>query len=163
VVFMTAVMSSHVNLGLRHVLPVYPFVFIATGCLLARSRKRWLAPALAGLLACETLLAWPNYIDFFNWACLGWRGGIHLLGDSNLDWGQDLPALAQWQRDHDNAPIALAYFGTADPAAYGVRCVTLPAWPPPPDLPATYVIAISATGLQGIYNQDYVDYSRLQP
>jgi len=41
--------------------------------------------------------------------------------DSSLDWGQDLPALKRWM-DRDNIePVFLAYFGTADPRAYGVR------------------------------------------
>ena len=54
------------------------------------------ARRVAGLLAIgiivEALIAYPNYIAHFNFALGGPRGGIELLGDSNLDWGQDLPA-----------------------------------------------------------------------
>jgi hypothetical protein len=47
--------------------------------------------------------------------------GPHLL-DSNLDWGQDLPALRRWLEEQNfTEPIDLAYFGAVDPAIYGLR------------------------------------------
>ena len=52
----------------------------------------------------------------------GARGGLRILGDSNLDWGQDLPALAKWQREQaPDKTLYLAYFGTADPRAHGLN------------------------------------------
>ena len=42
------------------------------------------------------------------------------LDDSNIDWGQDLPGLADWQSEHDARPLALWYFGTDDPTSYGL-------------------------------------------
>jgi hypothetical protein len=80
---------------------------------------------------------------------------VWLLGDSNLDWGQDLPALAEWQKDHAGVQMYLCYFGLADPFQDGLHFVKAdggmgPAGElPRRDVPA--VLAVSATALQGIY------------
>ncbi|HUB26762.1 MAG TPA: hypothetical protein VL992_15155 [Tepidisphaeraceae bacterium] len=148
--------TSNVNIGLRHFFPVYPFVFIGVGLAVDRI---WRAGAagrvvvlLLGLgLAVETAAAYPNYIDFFGIASGGPSAGYSLLSDSNLDWGQDLPLLAAWQRAHPDTPLYLDYFGSCDPAAYGIRYVNLEKGyefgPPPqePDRPG--VVAVSATNL----------------
>ena len=159
VAFALSIVTSNLNLGVRYALPLYPFVYVALGGAASLAWNRWRAARVAivllGLgLAIESFAAFPNYIPFFNAAAGGSRGGLRLLGDSNLDWGQDLPALAKWQREHaPDKPLYLAYFGTADPAFYGVRYVNLPGGyrfgPPPrwPDAPG--VVAISASVLQG--------------
>ena len=107
------------------------------------------------LEAAESLAAFPNYIPFFNVAAGGYRGGIHLLGDSNLDWGQDLPLVAAWQRAHPGRTLYLAYFGTADPAYYGIRAERLTSDNgldvPDRPLPTSGVVAVSATTLQGVW------------
>ena len=100
VFYMAVAMRSHLNIGLRHVFPVYPFLFVFLGVIAAQCFGRrpkltgWIISILFLGLACETLSAFPNYIPFFNVAVGGWRGGLNLLSDSNIDWGQDLPALA---------------------------------------------------------------------
>jgi hypothetical protein len=71
--------------------------------------------------AFQSLRIYPDYLSYFNVAAGGPKAGPDLLDDSNLDWGQDLPALAHWQHDHPEAtPLTLMYFGTSDPGAYGV-------------------------------------------
>ncbi|MEA2735835.1 MAG: hypothetical protein QOE14_2286 [Humisphaera sp.] len=159
-VYFLMTLRTNLNIGLRHVLPVYPLLYVAIGWAIAetwRRRTKFIRPvtiALLSLLAAETLFSWPNYIAFFNLASGGSRGGLRLLGDSNLDWGQDLPRLARWQREHPDRPIHLHYFGAADPAKYFVSQRIDPAnpqWPPPPA-----VIAVSATFLQGLYVADEV-------
>jgi hypothetical protein len=115
-----------------------------------------LIAAIAIALMTETLSAYPDYLAFFNIAAGGERGGIRFLGDSNLDWGQDLPLLARWQQDHPDLQLYLCYFGTADPRHYGIRYISLPGGyvldPPPRTLTAPGVIAINTTVLQGIYS-----------
>ena len=161
VVFGTALMASRVSLGLRHALMIYPFVFIALGVAAARARLLFprraaavLAILLAGLAA-ETFAAFPDFIPFFNAASRPAR--LALLGDSNLDWGQDLRLLAEWQRRNPGRPLYLAYFGQADPVYYGITCKRFPTTlrgeqgtevPPPGE---RVVLAVSATHLQGIY------------
>ena len=160
-IYLAAAMSSNLNLGLRHVLPIYPFLFIVTGLstgwLWQWKPKpiQWILPILLLGLIVESLAAYPNFIPFFNILAGGNRGGLRLLSDSNLDWGQDLKLLAQWQQQHPDEKLYLAYFGTADPAAYGIRYTNIPTgyWlGPPPESPSSPgVIAISATILQGPY------------
>ncbi len=193
-VYMVSAMMSNLNIGLRHVLPVYPFMYIAAAALIARGmlgkaligeqnphpnpppeyRRRGKASiwrpaarigvaALGGMLLAETLLAWPDYIAYFNFVVGGERGGIKLLSDSNLDWGQDLPTLAQWQKQHPDTPLALAYFGIVDPAFYGIRAVSLPPGTPDPQITNGHIIALSATNLQGVYGEGYISYQSLHP
>ena len=122
VFYFAIAVRSHLNLGIRHILPVYPFLFLFIGVAAARSWQRW--PRAAGTLislfviglAIETLSAFPDFIPFFNVvAAAGSRGGLDLLSDSNIDWGQDLPALARWQGAHPDRPLYLCYFGSSDP------------------------------------------------
>jgi len=117
--------SSHLNIGLRHLLPTYPVLFILAGALGA-----WLARPLGrGALLLGTLLAWhvgesalvaPHYLAYFNELAGGPGGGYRHLVDSSLDWGQDLPGLAAWlQANRQPGEDAyLAYFGTGEPRYY---------------------------------------------
>ena len=157
-------LTTNLNLGLRHILPVYPFIFIGVGVVVAKVVARWRVPGvlasvmLALALFIESSLAYPNFIPFFN-VFVG--DGFKLLGDSNLDWGQDLKELAEWQKQNPGRKLYLHYFGVADPQYYGVKATYLPGGPggyifattppqnPVPGEPA--VIAVSATDLQGIY------------
>ncbi len=160
-VYLLASMTSNLNLGIRHVLPIYPFIFVAIGAAAAYGwRIRPNVAKLAGallvtVLGVETLTAFPDYLAFFNAAAGGSRGGINLLGDSNLDWGQDLKLLAEWQGNHPGVDLSLCYFGMADPAYYGVTYRNMrggyflgPPFEPPR---ADGAVAVSATHLQGIY------------
>ena len=71
---------------------------------------------------------------------------FRLLTDSNLDWGQGLLALGDYQRDHPGERISLAYFGSVDPQAYGIQS----------DLfgghrQVSGTVVVSATNLSGQY------------
>jgi 4-amino-4-deoxy-L-arabinose transferase-like glycosyltransferase len=178
VVYMAVAMDSHMNLGLRHVLPVYPFLFIFLGVAAAGACRRW--PRAAGTvvaliflgLATETFTAYPNYIPFFNAAVGGSRGGLRLLSDSNIDWGQELPDLARWQQAHPNRPLYLYYFGTADPNYYKIDYTLISrehlAMAQRLTANAPAVFAISAVALQGTYLEpgqadELVPFRRMQP
>ena len=63
----------------------------------------------------------PYQLAYFNRFAGGPAAGSRYLDDSNIDWGQDLPSLAAWQSEHGVRPLALWYFGTDDPAGYGIR------------------------------------------
>ncbi len=162
VVFGLSALAAHVNIGLRTLLPLYPLVAIAAGCSAAwayRRRPRLTLILCVTLLGCEAVTAaaaWPDYLPFFNAAIGGPEAGLAHLGDSNLDWGQDVPALADWARRHPDRPVYADLFLAVDPAVYGLRVHWL--WTPDasgrmrprlPDRPA--VIAVSATQLQGLY------------
>lgn len=115
------------NLGLRRILPAFPFILLFSAQFLtgrfARARR-----TAAGLLLVLTMVTtariYPHHLAYFNAAVGGPERGPYLLNDSNLDWGQDLPALAEWQRAHPEAvPMKLLYFGMAKPESYGVSAV----------------------------------------
>jgi hypothetical protein len=160
-VYLGFAMASHLNLGLRHILAIYPFVYIAVGALAAfawrRSQRvtKVILIVAAVALAAESFAVFPNYIAYFNVAAGGSRGGLDLLGDSNLDWGQDLKLLAKWQQDHKSTPLYLIYFGIADPWAYGIDYTNFPMgyhFGPKYEVKSEPgVLAVSATLLQGIY------------
>ena len=161
-------MRSNLDIGIRHILGIYPFLFVAIGCaldsILQTKKARNVISALMILLAFECYSSFPNYIPFFNAAATHTAGKLYLLGDSNLDWGQDLPLLAQWQREHPKEKLYLSYFGSADPKHYGLKYDALPGGhlyevTPGYELAGQHywwnpvepcVIAISASNLQGI-------------
>ena len=175
-VFLGSAMLSNLNIGIRHVLGIYPFLFVWIGVTTAQigstlgRKSRAAIGAVAFMLVWESLAAFPNYIAFFNSAAVyGWGSKLQLLGDSNLDWGQDLPLLAGWQKAHPDRPVYLCYFGYADPKSYGLKYIPLPGgyhYDTTPRFPeekpyAPAVLAISATNLQGfLLDPELRDYYR---
>lgn len=163
-IYLLFMMYSNLDLGIRHIFEIYPPIYLGVGWALSglahRGSKIWktILPLLAIFLLAESLSAYPNFIPFFNYLAGGSRGGIALLGDSNLDWGQDLKLLGQWRKSHPNKKLYLLYFGTADPAYYGIDYTNLPGsymlgpLMIPPSTPG--IIAASATDMQGIYMDD---------
>lgn len=123
---------TNINLGLRYVLPVFPYAFIACGKLVPwavnlkekRSRLIGIGVIGIGLLAtvASTLFIHPHYLAYFNLVSGGPdRGSNHLI-DSNLDWGQDLTQLKRWvDQNAPGEPIGLAYFGQINPSLFDLR------------------------------------------
>ena len=156
-IYLLVAMSSNVNVGIRHILPIYPFLYIFLGVAAAscwNSAKRggrMIVTLLTIALAAETAFAFPNFIPFFNLFAGGSRGGFRLLSESNIDWGQDLPALAAWQSRHSDRPLYLLYWGSADPRYYGIHYINLPQSTAPADQtapgPGRPVYAFSAVVL----------------
>jgi Dolichyl-phosphate-mannose-protein mannosyltransferase len=117
--------QSHLNIGHRHLMPVYPVLFIllgAQGVWLARPYG-WRTLFVVALLAWhigESLWVAPHYLAYFNEAAGGPSNGRYHLVDSSLDWGQDLPGLKAWL-DANKKPgedAYLAYFGSGEPRYY---------------------------------------------
>lgn len=98
---------NKVNIGVRHILIVYPFLIVTAGAAfegLGRIRFPKLRPALIGLLGgwlvCSSALAFPNYLSYFN-GIAPWLGGReNILSDSNLSWGQDVKRLKIWMEEN---------------------------------------------------------------
>lgn len=153
--------ASRFNIGHRHIAPVYPFLCVAAapaGAWLAeRGRRRFVAAALLAGCAVSFLFATPGYLSYFNFLAGGPRGAWHHVVDSNIDWGQDLLRLKTWMAAQRVADVDLAYFGTADPRAYGIRYRKVAQFIDfAPDLPVTRpapgrILAVSVTLLQGLY------------
>ena len=183
-VFFVVAMAGHLNIGLRHILPVYPFVLLLAGKSLdsllsprkSSTSMGWRRAVLAGICAAqiaEFASVAPHYLAFFNLSAGGPRHGAEYLVDSNLDWGQDLKLLKQWMTQHDVRHINLSYFGVAEPSYYGIRYTPLPGAPyydpnriTMPQLPG--YVAVSATNLRGAYLSDfakrlYAPLRKMQP
>ena len=113
---------TDINLGLRYVLPVFPFWFVLLSRVACCFKGRHVAVAVATLLP----LAWnvaaclrvhPDHLAYFNELAGGPKQGHRYLIDSNLDWGQDLLELAAWLEKHrPGQRVGLAYFGNVDPS-----------------------------------------------
>lgn len=155
--------TSSLNIGLRHVLPTMPILCIVAGAAWLWAGTQWprrgVVLALLALYAAEAVSTWPDYIAYFNQTIGGPANGYRWLVDSNLDWGQDLPALKRWldaRKDADR-PVYFSYFGMGSPAYYAIPARWLPSHPdidpPSPRIralePGTY--CISASMLQGVY------------
>jgi hypothetical protein len=169
-------LTSEINLGYRHLLPVLPYLYVLTAAVItdwamtaeAGRTRVWLprlVAAAAGWLILLSVWIYPHFLAFFNVLAGGPDNGWRALVDSNIDWGQDLPALARWQDETGNRPIWLSYFGEARPAYYGIDYTGLESFPPRlmnplarpfvPSDPAPGWYAISATTLQGVHFDDH--------
>ena len=125
VIYLLASMTSNINIGIRHLLPIYPFIYVSLAAWLiggTYSRWRLVSAALVAALVCaESVSAYPFYLPFFNTAAGGSAQGTRYLIDSNVDWGQDLKHLKSYVAARGEREICLSYFGNIDPAYYGVR------------------------------------------
>jgi len=117
------------QLGLRYILPVWPFLLLLLGAGLSHIRAtaprarelRLGAGLLATWYALSSLAAFPHYLTYFNGIAGGPGNGWRYLAVSNSDWGQDLPALAEWQEENNAPDMYVLYYGTAPLEAFGVR------------------------------------------
>lgn len=165
------VLGISLNLGIRHLMPMYPFLFVLAGGWVAllrpfRARGLVLGSLLAAQLA-AVLFAFPHFIAYFNEAGRLLNAGRPVLIDSNYDWGQDLAGLAAFQRQHDRGTLYFSYFGTTPPKAYGLRYVSLAGLGLMNDAPSPDwqnmrgYLAISITNLYGGAAYAGADYRRL--
>jgi hypothetical protein len=143
-------MLSHIDLGVRSLLPVYPLLYVAMGAvLLERRRLRWAALAVAVLAAVESAAVYPSYLAFFNVLAGGPDAGPKYLLDSNLDWGQDFKKLGRYLNANGIQSIRLGFFANVDFPHYGIHAESIPDGATADNLDC--VLAISATPLFGQY------------
>jgi hypothetical protein len=119
-VLFLASMGASYNIGIRHMLPVYPFLALAGAAVFSRaSRGRLRLPALLlaalpALSAVELARIHPHELSYFNPLAGGPIGGRRILSDSNVDWGLDLKRLAAELHRRGLADPTVAYFGGDD-------------------------------------------------
>jgi hypothetical protein len=159
VVYGISSLTSNINIGVRHVLPIYPVAMILAGSVTRLPLGRAGQALLLALMLATAAESWsvrPHYLAFFNRLAGGPEQGYQRLVDSNLDWGQDLPALAARLAEEPATACWLSYFGSASPTGHGVTCTRLPGFfdfdrarVPTTLGPGLY--AVSATLLQGLH------------
>jgi hypothetical protein len=129
-VFFLSLLPS-LNLGVRYLLPAFPFLFLIAGEAAAWLWNRTQSGKQGGLLraAAAFLALWqmgsiagayPHMISYFN-ELVPPDKKIHYLADSNLDWGQDQKRLAETAQRRGWPKVHLAYFGGIDPGFYGIN------------------------------------------
>ncbi|HEY0139544.1 MAG TPA: glycosyltransferase family 39 protein [Thermoanaerobaculia bacterium] len=156
--------NSNLNLGHRHILPVYPFLYVLCGALALTWKKRTLGLAAIAIVLTAVVVPLPKpapllgrHLSYMNAFAGGpWNGHEHLL-DSNYVWGQDLERLGEWlAKNNVREPINLVYSSMAEPRYYGIRYYNLQwgYWSEPqmpPDLAVTPgYLAIDADRLHGL-------------
>ncbi|MEU6818196.1 phospholipid carrier-dependent glycosyltransferase [Streptomyces sp. NPDC046860] len=126
-------MTGARDFGTRYALFVPVSLAVAGGCAVVW-RRRW-ARALAGVLvlwvAVSSLRAFPYYLPYANEAFGGPARTHELLHDSNVDWGQDLGALADRLRErYPGERVWLVYKGAGVPSYYGIHAADPRTVPP---------------------------------
>jgi len=136
-VYLLVAMVSGMNIGARHVLPLYALSAILAGgglAALAVDGRRWtrittaVGAALVLAHVASALAVFPNDMAYANEAWGGPKNTYKLLSDSNEDWAQQLYQVKDWQDRHPGEQCWFAYFAypVVDPAVYGIRCHHLP-------------------------------------
>ena len=182
-VYLAVAIQAGMNIGARHILPLYALAAIFAGggiAALAASNRRWTWVGAVLVLAhiVSALAVFPNYMAYANEAWGGPRNVHNLLSDANVDWAQQLIQVKQWQDAHPQEECWFAYFARpeVDPGVYGIRCHALPTidtfWLGGSDIvPETInggAVIISAGDLSGCewpsaLMNPYRDFQPLQP
>lgn len=173
-VLIAAALLRRSPLGVRHLLLVYPLLSLAAGWTAVDLWNR--APRRRALIAgalCWHILAslavFPHPLAYFNELAGGPSNGRNLLGNTNLDWGQDLPELKGFIRDNPGGLI-LSYFGKDCARAYGLgiqEAFSTPGLCPgssallPVEIEREW-LAVSATKWQGYYESGTPAWSWLK-
>jgi hypothetical protein len=133
VFYLIVALAVGMNIGVRHILIVYVFLYVLIGgaawALIRKSRK-W-AYAVGVLLlahAASSVMAFPNYIPYSNELWGGPSQTHKYLTDSNADWGEQLKSVKQYIDRRGVKDCWFLYFaaGVAEPSYYGIPCKPLP-------------------------------------
>jgi hypothetical protein len=186
-IYLLVAMGSSLNIGARHILPVYVFLIV----LVAGGSWSWIAGAsgtqrsvwgfVVGLLllfhVVSSARAYPNYMAYSNEAFGGPSETYRYLTDSNTDWAQQLKAVKSYLDQHGIQHCYFAYF--ADPfivpSDYGIPCTPLPTYdsissnvPHPVPVTIDGPVLISAGDLTGFefgsnVLNPYREFQKLRP
>ncbi len=152
---------SKTNYGIKHILPIYPFLFVYAGKIIniIIEKNKWIKTAvLVILLSWYTGAAafiYPHHLSYFNEFIGGPANGYKYLVDANIDWGQDLKGLRTYLDENNIKKIKLAYYGYFESPKYylkGIEYEELAC-----NEPTSGILAVSVTKLQGFYppTKDY--------
>lgn len=157
VIYWTVSIKGSLNIGVRHLLPVFPFTIILAGAMTVKLLKEpylkikyIILIVLIFWQAFSVVSVYPHFLAYFDELVGGSANGYKYVVDSNLDWGQDLKRLKKWVEENKIDKIYVDYFGGGD-AKYYLKEKYVPWWGTrnPQELPEGSYLAVSATLLQG--------------
>jgi len=132
-VYLAVAIGNGLNIGVRHILPLYPLAAILAGAgvaaLATRSRRwMWVCVALITAHIASALSVFPNSLAYANEAWGGAWNSYRTLNDSNVDWGRQLYQVKEWEDRHPGEDCWFAYTVRPfiHPEIYGVHCHILP-------------------------------------
>ncbi|HJR08055.1 MAG TPA: glycosyltransferase family 39 protein [Pyrinomonadaceae bacterium] len=154
-IYTAFVLLSRINIGVRYYLPAYPLLFILGGALVARllegqrhSARVFIVIALLGWIGVEAVRAYPDQMTYMN-QLASREPRWHYLSDSNVEWGDDVRALAEYLHARGETRVRAATLaGDHMLPCYGIENLNLITpvavqWPP------TRYVAIGASFLNG--------------
>ena len=178
VVFLASSMIGGMNIGIRHILPVYVFLTIpiaGAAWVLAERNPRWLFAVVVLLVfqAVSVLHAFPAYVSYCNEAFGGPANTYKYVSDSSAEFGQQLKSVKRYLDARGVKNCWFAYFNEVPVgmASYGIPCTPLytgevrsPETPPAIDGP----VLISGTALSGFETgvgslNPYHKFQRIKP
>lgn len=145
VIYWAVSIKSILNIGIRHVLPTLPFIYVLVAKQITEwqgshesvNPRTWFAwlkniyqiyvKSLAKYVLVFLLMLWfvissiatfPHFLSYYNALAGGTKNGYKIAVDSNYDWGQDLKRLAQFVEKNKIEKIAVDYFGGGSPKYY---------------------------------------------
>jgi 4-amino-4-deoxy-L-arabinose transferase-like glycosyltransferase len=168
-----------INIGLRHILPAYPFLFMLLGSIAAwkpsGNAAKQVLPVC--LLLCtlwnavEAVRILPYDLAYFNPFAGGPANGPYWLSDSNIDWGQSTEALRKYVDRMGVPAIYCAFVADMDPWIHGVKYQYVPGPMNPPAVRTRgfvipkgtprELLAVEVMVSQGLYLSDVEAYSWL--
>ncbi|MDR2707054.1 MAG: glycosyltransferase family 39 protein [Planctomycetaceae bacterium] len=121
----------------RYLLPLLPFLFVWTSQsalvfeekITITKKFSWQLLLPRGIVFCfiiwgiiSSLSSFPHLMSYFNEIAGGSRNGSKYLLGSDVDWGQDVYYLKQWQRKHSECrPLKITLSGTLPLEKTGIK------------------------------------------
>lgn len=129
--WLAVAMTSKLDLGLRHILPIYPFLIVLAGAvawMLMRRSRTWAAVVVVLLAfhAVSSLRTFPNYLPYSNEAFGGVSNTYKVVSDANVGWEGGVKTLQAYLNSRHITHCWFAFNGPYDPAYYHIPCSPLP-------------------------------------
>lgn len=125
-VYVLQSVTSNLNIGVRHILPILPFIYLLVALAITKFNKPIITGFLLVIMFISIIIAYPYYLSYYNVLAGGTANGYKIATDSNYDWGQDMKRLRNWAEKNNVPKIAIDYFGGGntkyyfgDPENYG--------------------------------------------
>ena len=148
-IYLIVTMISKTNLGLRHIMPIFPLLIIFVSQLVLLVKKRWqiiLLTVFVLVMVLSTLQNYKNQIAYFN-EFTGTKNGYKYLLDSNYDWGQSLTSIRDYLNQNkfeENVYLSYEWMSPGEKEYYGIATADISEFNPNRDAliivdPGTYM------------------------